>query len=60
MTMLGGSDATEHVLDDELAPELKDRQMNPTLRNVPKTIISAGNRKLLGIMTGIVYCTITD
>ena len=60
MTTLVNSGATKHVLDDELIPGLKDRMMNPTLLDVPKTIITAGIRKLLGTMTGTINGTITD
>lgn len=34
--------------------------MNPTSPNVPKTISIAGNRKLLGTMTGTIQGTNTD
>ena len=60
MTMLVNSGDTEHVLDDELITGLKDRMMNPTPLEVPKTITTAGNRKLLGTMTGTIDGTITD
>ena len=60
MTMLVDSGATEHFLDDELIPGLKDHLMNPTPLDVPKTTITAGNRKLLGTMTGTINGTITD
>lgn len=58
--MLVGSGATEHFPDDELIPRFNDRLMNPTPLNVPKTILPAGNRKLLGNMTDTTYGTITD
>lgn len=52
--MLEDSVATEHPLNDRLIPGLKDRTMNPTLLNVSKTIITAGNRKRPGNMPGII------
>lgn len=60
MTMLVDSGATEHFLGDELFPDLKDRLDNPTQLNVLETIITAGNRNLLGTMTGTIHGTISD
>ena len=60
ITMLVDSGVTEHFLDDELIPGLKNRTMSSTLLDVPKTIITAGNRKLLGTMTGTINGTITE
>ena len=54
MTMLVNSGGTENFPDDELFSGLKERIMNPTLVDVPKTLITAGNKKLLGIMTGTI------
>lgn len=54
VTMLVDSGATEHLLDDGLIPELKDRMRNPTLMSVPKTAFTTDNRKLLGTMTSII------
>ena len=36
MTMLVDSGATEHFLDDELIPGVKDLMMNPALQHVPQ------------------------
>ena len=36
MAILVDCGATEHFLDDELIPGLKDRMMNPALRHVPQ------------------------
>ena len=34
MTMFVDGEATEHFLDDELIPVLRDRMMNPALRHL--------------------------
>ena len=43
--MLVDSVATKHLLDDELIPRLKDRVYDHALLDVPKTIVTAGNKQ---------------
>ena len=60
MTMLVDSGATEHFLDDELIPGLKQLMQDYNLLEEPKKIVTAGNQVLLGTATGILPCVITD
>lgn len=60
MTMLVDSGATEHFLDDELIPGLKDILLDYELLDNPKKIAAAGQRVLLGTATGVLPDTITN
>lgn len=60
MTVLVDSNAAEYFLDDELIPDLRDRLMNPTRLNVLEVIITAGDREMLGALTGTMHGSITD
>ncbi len=60
ITMLVDSGATEHFVDDQLIPELKEKMLNYTVLSTPKKIRAAGKHILLGTVTGILIGSITD
>ena len=60
ITLLVDSGATEHFVDDELIPELKEKMLNYAVLKTPKPIRAASKQILPGTATGLIPGVITD
>ena len=58
--MLADRGASEHFLDDDLVPRMKNQMKDYTSLNVRETIVATGNRTLHGTATGTLHGTIVD
>ncbi|CAN0464242.1 unnamed protein product, partial [Laminaria digitata] len=59
-TMIVDSGASDHLIDQELIPKLRDSMRDYKKLKEPKTIVTAGNEKVFATATGTIWGYIID